>query len=116
MTIKTQIENIKFNVGARGRFIQEQAPCILTLQPGQTLSHDEGGPTEEGWSHSWQRWSYDGQQVTREYGTDGTDCDGRLTTHGLDVWDLFTLNEWGFPEWERVESRRRDFRAEEMGY
>ena len=50
----------------------------ILLEPGQEVTMDEGGPTDEGWQSSGCQWSMDaGGVVMFERWHDGRDCDGR---------------------------------------
>lgn len=96
----------------------------LTLSDGQSLHHYRGGPTDEGWSSESVRWTLDGGIVTRETVQDGRDCDGRLTRHYVDVCPIAKLAsepayyDPGFkvPRWQSIDSRQRDYSAEQAGY
>ena len=76
----TQLPNVRFWVWGREGWVK------LTLEPGQSLSVDYCENTDEGWSRSSTRWAYEYDHdcgrpaVTMEHTTDGTDCDGRLST------------------------------------
>jgi len=109
-------QTIKISVPVWGSFDDETSTAVVKLRRGQKLSHGAYERTEEGYSSSWVIWSFDGETVTREWGSDGSDCDGRLSRGGEDVWDCSTLNDYGFPEWADVESHQRDYSAEAMGY
>lgn len=102
--------NVRFVVWVNG------GPVTITLRPDQTLRHHEFETTEEGWSSYSHEWFYDGTLVAREWVSDGSDCDGRLTRHNLDAWDGHTLNDHGFPEWKAGASWQRDYTAESMNY
>jgi hypothetical protein len=96
----------------------------LKLRKGQTVSHSFGGPTEEGYSWTAETYSFDGQTVTCEYGTDARDCDGRVTHSGECSCDVLALRagyndlECGvtFPAWQQGQSAQRDYSAEAAGY
>ena len=94
----------------------------ITLQAGQTLRHWSGGPTDEGYNSESNVWSFDGYVVTNEWSTDGRDCDGRQTQHGVSqcrVRDVAAGNEdFGvrYPLWQQVSSGQRDYAAEAMNY
>lgn len=102
--------NARFKVWVNG------GEAILTLRPDQTLRRHEFFPTDEGWSSLSEEWFYDGTLVHREWVSDGTDCDGRLTRHSLDMWDGHTLNDRGFPDWQEGAAWQRDYTAESMNY
>ena len=96
----------------------------ITLIPGQTLRHFQGGQTDEGWTSSAESWAYDGAGVTRETLDRGRDCDG-LHEHGgtsyapaafltarCDQW----TNGHRMPEWSHVDAYQRDHTAEAANY
>jgi hypothetical protein len=120
--------NARFTAYINGDYVR------LTLKPGQTLNHHEGGLTDEGYSHTHTSWSYDGLHVTRDSHNDSSDCDGRLTSSHEQSCPVGLLRahraDYGFwsdtgecwskgppmPEWQHEGSDRRDYRAEAMGY
>ena len=101
-------------------------PVKITLRPGQSLAWCRFERTEEGcWSSEFCRWEFDGYTVTRECGTDGVDCDGRLSTGYTDSCPLDMLHAgntawpegcFEYPAWESEEYSRRDYQAEAAGY
>ena len=113
------MKNVRFWEYINGAYVR------ITLQPGQSLSWYQGGPTDEGWSSQAEKWSLsdDGAFITRESVSDGCDCDGRLT-RGYDVVasaDRSTFVEcYEFdgmrPDWQDVEGWQRDAYAEAAGY
>lgn len=102
----------------------------LTLRPGQSLSHQSGGPTDEGYSWSSETWEYDGRQVRNSFLATGRDCDGRHESGGACVAALgqlaveFRPLDWDRPDgdgvmvphWEREDRYQRDYSAEAAGY
>lgn len=96
----------------------------ITIRKGEILSHSHAMETDEGWLSKWVRWSFDGEVLRAEYKTDGTDCDGRLSSWGeseCPVSDLesgYVDEEEGiaFPSWRKVGSGQRDYAAEAAGY
>lgn len=93
----------------------------LTLRPGQTLEHSEGGPTEEGYHWLWIEWTLHHDHVTRFTREDSRDCDGRVTDeeHAECALDQLSAHEFEgtrFPQWERSHERHRDYNAEAAGY
>lgn len=102
------------------------SPVKLTLKPGQTLSHWQGGATEEGWHSEATSWhlSSDGELLRREFTSDGADCDGRLTqgqdslalSDPADFVPLYYSPELLRPDWRDAGGWQRDQYAEAMGY
>lgn len=103
----------------------------ITLSPGQELSWGKRWSHEEGWSSEFTTWSYEQGHVIQESGTDGVDCDGRLSTWHVTyckVEDLKTREAWRgwddrlqgpglpVPAWSDSKSSQRDYSAEAMGY
>lgn len=102
----------------------------ITLKPGQSLSTNYGGPTDEGYSYAWERWTHEGDRVVRESGSQSCDCDGRLDEHWEGeclLEDLKAINQFALyeeeadkgiyrPEWKKISAGQRDYSAEAMGY
>ena len=96
----------------------------LTLRPGQSLSWSTGYRTEEGWHSEGAQWTHTGDGVSCQSGTDGVDCDGRLSTHCDSFVPLDKLRERPdaeglgilFPQWEKIDGGQRDYAAEAAGY
>jgi hypothetical protein len=106
-------------------------PVRITLRPGQSLEWCEYSRHEEGWSSSHERWTYSiaqaGQpaRIVRESESDGTDCDGRMSTEheGHATLDQLRTNaallsSFGllFPTWTEDDHSQRDYAAERAGY
>ncbi len=102
------MKNARFKVYHKGTWV------ILTLRPEQSVAWDTYFRHDEGWSSAYTVWRYLGGMLHREYGSDGTDCDGRLSTYGVDVADLPPSGE--VPLWRDVDGGQRDYRAEAAGY
>ena len=64
----------------------------ISLRDGQRATLIEGGPTDEGWSSRSNSYQRSGFTVTLTWGSDGADCDGRLTTGGITVANIFALH------------------------
>jgi hypothetical protein len=100
------------------------SPVRIKINKGQTLSHYRGWRHEEGWSSESHTFSFDGEVVTSEYGTDGRDCDGRLSTSGESHCAVADLQSGYFdesegihyPDWQRGKQSQRDEYAEAAGY
>ena len=94
----------------------------ITLKPGQSLSVEVGGPTDEGWYREGITWHHEGVTVRRECADDGSDCDGRLTHYGESrccIYGLASGNEVDgqqMPAWELTNRGQRDYQAERAGY
>ncbi len=105
----------------------------LSLAPGQRLTHESGGPHEEGWSHTRIEWAHLGEYLTYTQETHSQDCDGRLdryweaTATSLETYydhHHHRTNEYqqsgtlvGLrPVWEDEKASQRDHTAEAMGY
>ncbi|HVL15826.1 MAG TPA: hypothetical protein VM529_24860 [Gemmata sp.] len=104
----------------------------ISLRPGQSLTRDVGGPTEEGYSWESTTWTHTGQGVAQEYSSGGRDCDGRHEYHSesycpledLAARDATVENYDGTtshagvmaPDWQHGGSIRRDHTAEAAGY
>jgi len=112
-------------------------PVKITLRPGQTLTHYQGEPDDEGWSSFTQIWEYDDVLgiVEREQISDGSDCDGRLTRAYADHFrvgqeraglpagmqyagrlEYPELIGVVYPFWRDGDSSQRDYQAEAAGY
>lgn len=94
----------------------------LTLSPGRSLAWYQSYPHDEGWSSVYERWTHEGDRITREIATDGRDCDGRFSTFTAGHCPIDKLAEIeeisgeNYPAWQRDESSQRDYTAESMGY
>jgi hypothetical protein len=99
-----------------------QGDVKITLRKGERLCHSHGGPTDEGWTREWNIWEFDGHTVTCEYGSDGADCDGRVSSHGISQCPANKLaaghseNGVAYPAWRHGERGQRDYSAEAAGY
>ncbi len=100
----------------------------LSLRDGESLSHCEGGPHEEGYSWTTTVYLRDGSTLTMEEETRSRDCDGSyygtwsgtceialLSSHDLGP-DYGPAPGVGVPLWEGLDSAQRDFSAEQAGY
>ena len=102
------------------------APARLTLKPGQSLSHYQGGPTDEGWSSTATTWelSDNGELLRCEHISDGSDCDGRLTRGCEQIASanpehftgLYYTPELMRPDWRDADDWQRDHTAEAANY
>lgn len=93
----------------------------ITLRPGQSLTHYQHYKTDEGWGSETVTWSYpdDAPVISRDWFTDGTDCDGRLCRGGEDecsIDDLGCHNDGEYPSWRESGSYQHDQYAELADY
>jgi hypothetical protein len=99
--------------------------CSFELTGSLTIR--TGGPTEEGYYSSVERYEFDGEVLRRTIATDGRDCDGRMEHYDEDLCvELDGMVPYyhsdepdpgvRVPSWESVERRQRDHTAESMGY
>jgi hypothetical protein len=97
----------------------------LSLKPGQTLSFGKRYGTDEGWHSESESFEHCGEYVALHWGSDGVDCDGRLSRGGELHCPLNQLaaryvedgpRGYDLPEWEKVEESQRDYSAEAAGY
>jgi len=97
----------------------------IRLAPGESVTLDERGRTDEGWSSCTEVYTVSecGQFVECDAYTDGRDCDGRMSTewHGFcPVSKLAAVpaDEHGpaRPEWTERSRGQRDYAAEAAGY
>lgn len=109
--------NARFWVWANGGQVR------ITLRPGQSLSWGRSWEHDEGWSSENTTWSHQGNRIERLHATDGTDCDGRMSTQTRSLCPMDKLSAWHaekdrepYPTWERVASYQRDYSAERAGY
>lgn len=87
-------------------------PVKLTLKPGQSLTHETGGPCDEGWSHEITEWTHETIDyadsetpvVTRNWSTESQDCDGRHGSSGTDSCWLGELRRGSEPYYTALES------------
>ena len=109
-------------INARFWALVHGSPVKLTLKPGQRLTWHQSWATDEGWSSASETHKHEGEVVRYEGGTDGVDCDGRLSTFCEQQCHLNMLRAGGaldglrFPAWERGADGQRDYAAEAMGY
>jgi hypothetical protein len=104
------MQTIKF------RTFENGSDVTLKLRVGETLRHVSGGRTEEGYSYREEQWSFDGQTVRYEWSLDARDCDGRISDAGESEWNGCELNNYGYPDWQHVDSSHRDYSAEAANY
>lgn len=103
----------------------------LSLTEGQTITLNEGGPTDEGWSYRQETFTLEDGVIISTLHDSGADCDGRLdyfSRHfwapGMDVTPCLGYGRDGalieLPEcrpcWETEHAWQRDFAAQAAGY
>jgi len=109
----------------------------LSLRKGECTEFHESSAHEEGYSWRTCSYEFDGEFVTRCTATGGRDCDGPHSTWNESVCHITALNTRApyvprdpreasedyspgplalLPEWEKVNSRQRDYYAESAGY
>lgn len=136
----TQTRRYLFEEGPTARFwiFLHDSPVKLTVRPGRALHWYEFNHHDEGWTSCLMAWLH----IPREEGlpafmhrhikTDGSDCDGQLSTATLTRCDLGNLtfyrpaphaadtpgpfDAFQFPQWETVKASQRDHSAEAMNY
>ncbi len=97
-------------------------PVKITLRPGQSLSSYACSQHEEGWSDEYQEWHFTRGLVERTTSEDGTDCDGRHSSHSTSTCEVASLRAGPmvegvvYPDWAPVCDGQRDYRAEAAGY
>ena len=71
---------------------QNGSPVKLTLRPdAPRLCHYEYHQTDEGWESSTNWYWLENGRVYRDWENDGRDCDGRLTSYGLNSCSIDRL-------------------------
>ena len=98
----------------------------IVLRPGESCELSHWAPHDEGWSSEGVTFTHEGDVIRREWGTDGRDCDGRMTRGGEDICPLDQLQAreaYGFdlpfrlPEWQEESTAPvYDEYAQAMGY
>lgn len=100
----------------------------VTMRPGGTFELSQGGPTDEGWNWTRERYTFDGEVVTSECADEGCDCDGRLDRYSEWVCPVSDLairpghedyeesRGLMLPEWQKASAYQRDYAAEAAGY
>ena len=97
----------------------------IKLRPGMIAAWEQGGPNDEGYGIEGESYRHDGDHVTRQWWSDGRDCDGRMSSGGDDACRLDRLDahryEWEgsqhtAPAWVPEDVYQRDYSAEAAGY
>jgi len=97
----------------------------VRLAPGESVTFDQRGPTDEGWSSATEVYTRTecGGFVELDFYSDGCDCDGRMSTESHEVCPVSDLEALpgrddlpARPKWQRVSNSQRDYTAEAMGY
>ena len=124
MVAREQVANARIWVDVNG------SPVKITLRPGQELNWAHYGRDEEGYSQTHYQWAWTGTILCETVNFDGSDCDGRTSSHGkyFTTPDKFQANAHvayderndysgiRFPEWQKLSRRQRDYAAEAAGY
>lgn len=94
-----------------------EVELMLMLADGESFEHNSGGPHDEGFSYTHEKWVREGDEIHHEHNTNSRDCDGPFETFGEYVWtEADGVNENGFPKYRQVSRSQRDHYAEMMGY
>ena len=111
----------------------------LSLKVGDEMTLVSGGPTDEGWSRTEERFYIDRGILVLDYYFDGCDCDGRMSGGSESYAQLDELatepERWiyrrqpsarecrdrvdrpvRFPSWRRLDTWQRDCQAEAAGF
>lgn len=90
----------------------------ITLAPGEEVSISYGGPTDEGYSYTYERYVHTGDVVECDIDIRASDCAGRLDRHASYECYLHELRvyEDSQPNWQRLSASQRDYAAEAAGY
>ncbi len=91
-------------------FAGAECPTMIEMGEGGRIETGGGGPTEEGWHRFGRVVEMSWGVVTLEEFTDGTDCDGRLSTEHEFIWNPTE------EKWVLKDRSQRDYSAEAMGY
>ncbi len=107
---------------------------IVLTDESPTVEATSGGQHEEGWSRTWISWTLEGDVVIYRQATDGTDCDGRMSTESeyhCPIAKLATREVYAngnaeasedgplpfrVPEWTDGRASQLDYSAEDAGY
>jgi len=107
---------------ARFWIFVNDGPVKLTIKPGRPLHYYKWWRHDEGWSSEYVEWGHLGEGVMRVTETDGTDCDGRMSTGSTctcRIEDLHmgsSMDGVTYPLWKSQERSQRDYQAEAAGY
>tara|TARA_Y100000310_G_scaffold329265_1_gene398769 strand:+ start:2755 stop:3147 length:393 start_codon:yes stop_codon:yes gene_type:complete len=111
----------------------KDSPVKVALRDGQKINFHHAYNHEEGWSEEWQEIRRDGAWLFLDSGTDGRDCDGRLShvmAHSANIfrdlrhsapqdWIYEYIDGHGFRrvvDWQEVTHRVFDEYAEAANY
>jgi hypothetical protein len=109
---------------------------LVKLRDGQSLSHAEGGLTDEGFDYTGRSWRFEDGEVVVNWVNNACDCDGPITRSGTSYCPLADLQEGYrcpddllypfarngeiipviFPKWRERSYTQRDAYAEAAGY
>lgn len=99
----------------------------LSLRDGESLSHWQSQPDDEGYHSRASVWRREGGAIHQEITIDGRDCDGRHSYYYDAVCPVEratarphvspgSIGMPGLPAWESVSESQRDYTAEAAGY
>lgn len=95
----------------------------IKLNPGQSLEHVTGGPTDEGYSYTATTWEHCGDHIEMNADWSARDCDGRASSNTDYYCPLDKLEagesgdgEYRTPDWTIGKTRCYDQYAEMMNY
>lgn len=100
---------------------------LVRLSPERpTVEFASGGPTDEGYARSWERYTLADDGVEMEWSEDARDCDGRISRSGeaFAAFEQLAVRApcddspaWlRLPEWSQRSASQRDYSAEAAGY
>lgn len=103
--------------------IKNRVRVVRLDQIGDTREYHHSWRHDEGWSSEYARFALterpDGLYVESQFGTDGRDCDGRMSTWTeceCHVNNLKAGYEHKWPLWATITNGQRDHQAEAAGY
>jgi len=126
----TNGNNVRFWVWHNGVGESEGSWVKITIPEGESRCIASGGPHDEGYSWTWERYRNDGDALRLESDTESRDCDGPHH-HSIDLECLILDGQldtethpnpdYAAPNgqrlrWERTDERQRDYFAEAAGY
>jgi hypothetical protein len=129
---------MKLTSNARFWIWENDSRVKITLRPDQRLTWGRYTRHDEGYTSASYTWEWDGETLTEQFGSDGTDCDGRLSTssercatlaqlRGVQAYDWhdfdyplpaikLPVDGVFYPAWTDGRRSQRDYSAEAAGY